>query len=52
MTTWSGTVEDPDPIALTEVGGDSFWVQNMGHLEKPLTTRVGVYKHLRTCYRH
>ena len=39
-------VGDPDPIALQEVGGDRFWVHAMGHLEKPLTTRVGVAGHV------
>ena len=37
---WSMT--DPDPIAMQEVGGDRFWVHTMSHLDKPLTTRVGV----------
>ena len=46
MANWSGGVEDPDPIALKEIGGDSFWVHNMGHLEKPLATRVGVAGHV------
>ena len=40
MAGWSARVGDPDPIALLEVGGDSFWVHTMGHPEKPLTTRV------------
>ena len=46
MAGWSGRVEDPDPIALMKVGGDSFWVHAMGHLEKPLATRVGVAGHV------
>ena len=46
MAGWSVRVGDPDPIALQEVGGDSFWVHAMGHLEKPLTTRVGVAGHV------
>ena len=46
MAEWSGKVEDPDPIALKEIEGDSFWVHNMGQLEKPLTTRVGVAGHV------
>ena len=46
MTEWSGRVEDPDPMALMEVGGDSSWMHNMGHLEKPLNTRVGVAGHV------
>ena len=46
MTGWARRVEDPDPITLKEEGGDSFWVHNMGHLEKPLTTRVGVAGHV------
>ena len=37
---------DPDPIALQEVGGDLFWVHAMSHLDKPLTTRVGVAGHV------
>ena len=41
---WSMT--DPDPIALQEVGGDLFWVHAMSHLDKPLTTRVGVAGHV------
>ena len=40
MAGWSARVGDPDPIALLEVGGVSFWVHAMGHPEKPLTTRV------------
>ena len=46
MAGWSVRVGDPDPIALQEVGGDSFWVHAMGHLEKPLATRVGVAGHV------
>ena len=45
MTKWSGRVEDPDPMALMEVGGDSSEVHNMDHLEKPLNTRGGVDGH-------
>ena len=45
MAGWSARVGDPDPIALLEVGGDSFWVHAMGHPEKPLATRVGVAGH-------
>jgi hypothetical protein len=41
MAGLSERVGDPDPIALMKVGGDSFWVHAMGHLEKPLATRVG-----------
>jgi len=41
---WS--VTDPDPIAMQEVGGDRFWVHSMSHLDKPLTTRVGVAGHV------
>ena len=41
---WSMT--DPDPLALQEVGGDLFWVHAMSHLDKPLTTRVGVARHV------
>ncbi len=46
MAGWSAEVGDPDPIALMEIGGDSFWVDNMGQLEKPLATRVGVAGHV------
>ena len=46
MAGWSAEVGDPDPIALMEIGGDSFWVHAMGHLEKPLATRVGVAGHV------
>ena len=46
MAGWSVGVGDPDPIALKEIGGDSFWVHAMGHLEKPLATRVGVAGHV------
>ena len=52
MAGWSVTqtqtrrVGDPDPIALQEVGGDRFWVHSMSHLDKPLTTRVGVAGHV------
>ena len=45
MAGWSARVGDPDPIALLEVEGDSFWVHTMGHPEKPLATRVGVAGH-------
>ena len=41
---WS--VTDPDPIAMQVVGGDRFWVHTMSHLDKPLTTRVGVAGHV------
>ena len=41
-----GRVEDPDPMALMEVGGDSSEVHNMDHLEKPLNTRGGVDGHV------
>ena len=46
MAGWSARVEEPDPIALLEVGEHSFWVHAMGHLEKPLATRVGVAGHV------
>ena len=46
MAGWSAEVGDLDPIALIEIGADSFWVHAMGHLEKPLTTRVGVAGHV------
>ena len=46
MAGWTTRVGDPDPIALREIGRDSFWVHAMGHLEKPLTTRVGVAVHV------
>ena len=35
-----------DPIARQELGGDCYWVHNTSHLEKPLTTRMGVAGHL------
>ena len=37
---------DPDPIAIQEVGGDRFWLHYTSHLDKPLTTRVGVAGHV------
>ena len=43
---WRRGLEDPDPITLMEVGGDKFWVHNTSHLDKPLTTRVGVAGHV------
>ena len=46
MAGWLARVGEPDPIALMEVGGDSFWVHAMGHLEKPLATRVGMAGHV------
>jgi len=46
MANWSGGIEDPDPIALREIGGDKFWIHRMGQLEKPLATRVGVAGHV------
>ena len=35
-----------DPIAMQELGGDCYWVHNTSHLEKPLTTRMGVAGHV------
>ena len=43
---WARGVDDPDPIALKEEGGDKFWVHSTSYLEKPLTTRVGVAGHV------
>ena len=43
---WKRGLDDPDPITLKEEGGDKFWVHNTSHLEKPLTTRVGVAGHV------
>ena len=35
-----------DPLAMQELGGEYYWVHNTSHLEKPLTTRIGVAGHV------
>ena len=36
----------PGPDSHAGGGGDRFWVHSMSHLDKPLTTRVGVAGHV------
>ena len=35
-----------DSLEMQELEGDCYWVHNTSHLEKPLTTRVGVAGHV------
>ena len=35
-----------DSIAMQELGGDCYWVHNTSHLEKPLSTRMGLAGHV------
>ena len=35
-----------DSLEMQELGGDCFWVHNTSHLEKPLSTRMGVAGHV------
>ena len=35
-----------DPIAMQELGEDCYWVHNTSHLEKPLSTRMGLAGHV------
>jgi hypothetical protein len=35
-----------DALEMRELGGDCFWLHNTSHLEKPLSTRMGVAGHV------
>jgi hypothetical protein len=39
----TGWVNSPE---VQELGGDLFWLHNTSHLEKPLSTRMGVAGHV------
>ena len=35
-----------DSIEMRELRGDCYWVHNTSHLEKPLSTRMGLAGHV------
>ena len=35
-----------NPLEMKELGDDHFWLHNTSHLEKPLSTRMGVAGHV------
>ena len=35
-----------DSIEMRELRGDCYWVHNTNHLEKPLSTRMGLAGHV------